>query len=371
MTKKFVYKIYDPSGTFIRTLPVRLPVQPSVDDELVLNAPKLTRMINGGVGELEVNLDTKFDDFDEGNSIDNGNILKLYLVNEQNPKGKILFNGVIQSYRPYLTSTIQGIKIIALSRVTELQQDFYSSGGNRIFQKSSIKASDLFKDIIDNFRTVYTNTDINYTGSSVEDSGVNITYDFDYDKHIDAIDAALDVAPSGWWWRIDPDGTAIFKSKPSTSTHRIIAGQGAYLDQVELDKSMEAIINNLYLKWSGGTQQYQDATSQSNYGVRSKFIDKSSEITDTGTRDEFGNSFISDNKDIKYRVAGPVVVNNSFEDIEDILPGDTVNILGFKVGSSPFVTNIQVVKTVYDGTTVQLTLEDDFLNFANQIKNMQ
>lgn len=367
MSKKFVYKIYNSSGTFIRALPVRLPVQPTVDDELVLNTPKLIRKINGGGSELVVNLDTKFDDFDEGISIDHGNILKLYLIDDNNPTGKILFNGVIESYRPYLTSKTQGVKIIALSRATELQQDFYTSSGNRIFQKAAIKASDLFKNIIDNFRTVYTNTNINYTGSSVEDSGVNITYDFDYDKHIEAIDAALDIAPSGWWWRIEPDGTATFKSKPSSSTHRIIAGKDANLNRVELDKTMEPIINNLFLKWSDATAQFQDATSQTAYGVRSVFIDKSSKITNTATRDEFGDSYIADNKDIKYRVKTPIIINDSFEYIEDIFPGDTINVLGFAVGGNPFIANMQVIKTVYNGTTIELIIGQDSLNFPTQI----
>jgi len=366
--KQFLYKIYEPDGTFIRTLPIKIPVSPTTSDELVLNTPTITRSINGGGGELIINLDTKFDDFDEGVSIKNGNLLKLYVVSDDQPKGKILFNGIIQSYRPYLRSSSEGVNIIVLSKVTELQQDFYRSAGSRTFTKSSIKASDLFKDIIDEFQSVYTNSDIAYTVGSVEDSGVVITYSFDNDTSFEAIEASRNVAPAGWWWRIEPDGTATFKSKPASATYTLVSGVYSDIAEVELDKSMEDIKNNLLLKWSGGTTQFQDATSRTNYGTRSILIDKSAEITTTGTRDYWGNAYISENKDYKNRVYSPIIINNSFEYIEDILPGDTIKVLGFKKGQSPFVDNMQIVKTVYNGTIMKLTLSKDNLNFAEQIR---
>ena len=369
--KKYLYKILSQNGTFLKSFKVGLPRDENINAELVLNKVNVVSEMNGGQGRLMLNTNLPFDDFGEGVAIENNFKIELYLVdNDANSKGKLLFSGVILSYQPYLTPTKQGVNIEAVSDITELNQEFYDNGaGAFVFTKSAIKASDLFKNVIDRFRTVYTNSNINYSGSSVEDSLVNTKYDFDYDYYREAIETSRDIAPSGWWWSIDQDGLATLKSKPATATHRFILGKN--INIVRLKKTMQSVYNRLYLEWeNAGTPEveaFNDATSQSAYGIRAKFLSDLN-ITDTATRDERGDSFIAENKDVKNEV-NKFIVNNEYEFIENIKPGDTCSVFGTKKGQNPFSTNMQILKTIYNGTTVELILEKDSLNFAKAINN--
>jgi len=363
MNNKFIYKIYTNSGTYIKSLSIRLPVQPSVTDTLVLNTPRIISEINGGQGEMRIDLDDSFDDFDEGNSIALNNIIKLYEVdNDTNSKGKLLFTGIIQAPEPFLNGNKEGVTIIAISRIAELSKAHYKSSGNITFTKSGLTASELFEDILDHFNTVYTSTDINYTGGSVDATAIDINYDFDYIYWREAIDIALASAPDGYYYYIDPDGTAYFKDKPSTSTHTFITKR--HIENLILNKSMEPIVNQLFLTWASGTTTFSDATSIAKYGLCEKHISDTN-INDTNTRDERGNSYISKHKDPLYRVK-TLIINNSY-DISSLKPGDTIKILGLKKGSSPLIDNLQIVRVEYNGTTASLILEDDFLNFAKTI----
>lgn len=365
MSKEFIYKIYDNTGTFIKNIPIGVPVFPSSDDVLVLSSPKITSEINGGQGELRIDLNARFDDFDEGVSIKLNNIIKLYQIDDLNPKGVLLYAGIIQNYEPFLKLDSEGVTIIATSIVSSLSKAFYKSGGVINFSKTTLKASELFEEIIDHFRTIYTNSDIDYSVASVDATAVDIAYDFEAKTWREAIDISLELSETGYWYFINCDGTAYFKEKPATATHKFTVGK--HIDALTLNKSMEPINNQLHLTWSGGTSIFTDATSVTNYDLSEEEITDTN-ITTAAARDERGNSYIADNKNPLYRVK-TLTINDSFPSLEAIRPGDTCSIFSLKKGGSPIIDNIQIVKVSYDGQVANLVLEKDFLNFAKQINN--
>ncbi|KKK95961.1 hypothetical protein LCGC14_2667580 [marine sediment metagenome] len=115
--RRLTYKVYQEDGTFIETL----------DD--VVSDLTIKRQINGGDSEFVFELDRKMDDFDESNSVEFNNRVKVYLKDSYNAGGtKLVANGYIVSYRPFLQGKKEGVEVTCLSAVSKLSNDFYRLG---------------------------------------------------------------------------------------------------------------------------------------------------------------------------------------------------------------------------------------------------
>lgn len=363
MSKKFIYKIYQNDGTYIGTLPVRLPLIPDRSQILPLNIPRITSAINKGQGQLTINTNQRFDDFDEGNLIDHNNILKMYVwddVNHQTPV--LIYTGIILTYNPFIDEGREGVTIECVGRSSELNTDFYTSGGNYEFNKN-LKASAIFQDIVDNFRLIYSDTDINYTGGSVEDSVTVLDKDFSKIKWRSAIDEVLELAPTGWWWSIESGGVANFKSKPGSATH--IFNLKKHCDSVRVNKSMENVINKVIVGSSapGSPHTANNVASQSAYGIRSKYV-TDTKIKDNVTAQQRADSEVANNKDIKRRTTIRININY---DLESIKVGDTCKILNFDNSGSLLASNMQIVRIDYNGFFSNLVLEENFQSLEKNL----
>lgn len=76
------------------------------------------------------------------------------------------------------------------------------------------------------------------------------------------------------------------------------------------------MVNKYILTWSSGTITAQDATSQSNYGIR-EYRESNTSILDVGSANSYGAAYISENKDLKRNIK--IVVNSEYN-IETIRP---------------------------------------------------
>ncbi len=361
--KKFLYEIFENDGTFIGILPVRLPVKPNRSQVLPLNLPQIVNEINSGQGQLNIQTNQKFDSFDEGGLIAHNNIVKMYTWDDVNHLTPILmYTGIMLTYVPWIEGGKEGVIIQCVGRSSELSADYYTSGGNFSFNKN-LKASDIFEDIIDNFRLSYPDSDINYTGPSVEDSVTVLDIDFAQKKHKKAIEKIMENSPPGFWWSIESDGTANYKSKPSSATHTFNLKK--HLGRTEVNKSMENVINKVIVESSapGSPHTADDAPSQSAYGIRSIYITDTS-LKTNATAQARADAELDNNKDIKRRTSLRV---NSLYDIETIKVGDTCQVINYDNSGSLLDTNMQIVKVKYDGFFAVLTLEQNFLSLEKQL----
>lgn len=365
--KKFIYKFYQNDGTYISTLPVRLPVVPDRSQVLPMGTPRIVNEINSGSGQITIDTNQAFDDFDSS-IIACNNVIKLYVFDDVNHTTPILmYTGIISKVIPFYSEGKEGVKINCLGRSSELNTDYYTSGGSYEFNKAG-KASAIFQDIITNFRNVYTNTDINYTGGSVEDSLVTLDIDFSKKKWKGAIDDILKLAPTGWWWSIEADGTANFKSKPSTATHTFNIQREVQEIQTPID--MEVVINKVILESSAPATPHtvSDTTSITANGTRTAYITDTN-IKDNASAEARVNAELANKKDRKYTAT---VTINSLYDIESIKVGDTCKFVNYKTtGGLSLGTNMQIVRVEYDGMTAKLTLEDtEFFSLSKQITKL-
>lgn len=354
INKKFSIKIYDSDGSsFIKTL----------NPEIVRNVPSFRSQMNGGFGECRIDLGLDFDDFGEGTDIAFMNIVKIYEIDVDYPLGRLIYTGFISQYLPYVEGKKQGVVVILLGMVSLLKFAYYKNGSSYTVAHSGVDPSAIMKAIIDHFNTVYPGSLLGYdSGATTVDSvGVNVSYTFEEDKWLDALQNAFGTAGAGWWWSIDKQGQLYLKQKPSTATHTFTIGKD--LEKMNITKSSESVVNSVLVKYGMATATNSDATSISDFGTREEIL-SDDRIQDSTTADQKAAQEVDDNKTEKIKASLTI---NLLYDIESIKVGDTCKIRNLAKGSTLFNDNMQIVSVSYSFDKVVLELEEINLAFGRQL----
>jgi len=354
---QYLYKIYDSTGATILGL---------LDPKAISSEVRFSHSINAGQGELTIKLKADFDDFGEGVTITHGNIVRVYQIDDTNPKGRLIYAGHISRYTPYIGENEEGLEITLLGLGTLLQHAFYKDVA--AFQKTHTAAdvAVVFKAVVDHFNTIYAGALVGYDGSSIDTTANPLTYTFDKLTHRESLRKAFDFAPADWYWRIDADGKVYLKAKPVAPTHAFTIGLD--VRQARVVKSAESVVNG-YLLTAGTTpveNYYEDATSKTAYGTR-ELPEEDLRITDTATADARGNALVTERKDPKNST---ILTIGAPYDLASIRPGDTCKIRNIKKGSLLFTGNMQIVRVDYTPDEVRLTLAEEPENFHNAIKSI-
>lgn len=344
MNKKFVAKIYQNDGvTFIRSLK---PTE-------IKNVPVFTSQINGGFGQCLLDLNLPFDDYGEGSDIDFMNIIKIYVTDENNTLGRLIYTGFISAYKPYIDGGKQGLKVTLLGLVSLLAFAYYKNGASFTVAHSNEDPSTIMKAIIDNFNSVYPNNLIGYdsTATTVDTVGTNVTYSFETNKWLDALKNSFGTVGAGWWWSIDKQGQLYLKQKPASATHTFTIGKD--IDTIEVDKSSEGITNQVRVKYGVNTYDYNESTSISRFGTRENVVEDS-QIQDATTAQQKAEQQVNDNKVEKIKAR--ITINLNY-DLESIKVGDTCQIVNLSTAQTTFNNNMQIVSVAYNFDKVTIELE--------------
>lgn len=352
MRKRFIAKIYSLAGAYIKTL----------DPDQIMNEVSFSMKTGGGQGQCTLDLNLPIDDFQEGTTIKDMNIVKIYESDDTfSPAPRLIYTGFISQYAPFFSGASEGVRLTLLGLVSMLSLAYYQSGGSYTVGHSAVDPSAILSAIITHFNTVYTGSWIGTSGGHVSTVGTNVTYTFEKLKWYDALKKVIEFADADWWWYIGADGEVYFQDKPTTETHKFTIGKT--VEEGEILKNNEKIVNKYVLSW--GTvptiSTYQDATSQTSYGVREK-LETDAKITTSGTADQQGAKVIADNKDRK--VEARIRVNSRYN-IESIKPGHTCTILNTKKGSGVLPQNMLITAVTYSPDGVTLTLENQIPSLAD------
>lgn len=242
--------------------------------------------------------------------------------------------------------------------ITALSQDVYfrTYYSSLTTQKTftSEDPSNIFKDIIDNYRSQ--GGLLNYSTGTIDLTGISTTYTFALASILEGIQVCSKLSPYTWYWYVDL-GTNILYFKNASTTADFTLTKGIDIADLDLVATTENVKNKLF--FSGGDTgsglnlftTYSDTTSIINNGIR---LDRQSDnrVTLQGTADTIGSAFIATNKDEQYQTI--VVITDQTRDISLFKPG---KIIGFR-GFGTFVDSllIQIVRIDYTPDNVTLTL---------------
>lgn len=219
-------------------------------------------------------------------------------------------------------------------------------------------ASNIMKDLIDNFNIEYGSNILSYDSLTIPDSVWNISLDFS--KYTSYLNAMKEVAEtSGLFMFIDNLWIIYLKERSNFDTHKLKTWK--QINTLSVTEDWTDLVNKLILKYATWTKTYQDAPSQAQYTVREKYIDKSSELSNVATADIYWASYLSQYKDKIKKIS--IQVNNEYNFFE-IKPWDLMTIRNINYD----IAELQVVKVRYWLETCDIELEV-FYSFAKEIFN--
>lgn len=152
-----------------------------------------------------------------------------------------------------------------------------------------------------------------------------------------------------WEWKLD-----LFT--PSTRTNHIVHF-GEEVNSITVKNSIEEVVNNFYLARSGAQSTYSDSSSQSTYGRKDKY-EMNTNLNSATTMNQYGNSYIAQNKNPKQTIQ---IVLNDLYPYEDIKPWDTITILNTDLTT---LKNLVITKIQYrtDQCSITIDYEDTLWN---------
>lgn len=360
LQKHFACQIFDQDGTTFRK---------NIPAGLLKSPPTFNARINGGLGECVLDLNLPFDDFSEGLEIDFLYIAKIYAVDENNPRGRLIYTGWFSTYDPYLEEE-EGVRVTCLGLVSLLAESYYGTSPAYSVTHTTQDPEAIAKAIIDNYNVAYGGSLIGYSGTTSA-VGATVTKTLTDRTWFEALNDAKDLADGGWWWMLRESGF-YFQDKPSTPTHTFTVNKD--IQRFAGRKTCERVKNEIIVERNGGTRTtYTDATSQGRFGTgspatgrRTKII-RDSTITTSGTADQRGEKELADLKDEKVRAR--LVINNKY-DLESIKPGQTCQIANFLKASTFFGSNnLHITSVDYTADLVTIELAEEKTGLGRELED--
>jgi hypothetical protein len=203
---------------------------------------------------------------------------------------------------------------------------------------------------------------ITYNGSSIDATGLSISYDFNTNTVYEGIQAMLSVSPNGFYFYVDLGSNTLYFKQAST-TADIVLTKGKHLNQIKIVASIEYIVNEVYFTGGiipsgpgAGTNRYtldQDSTSITEYGIA---LDRRQDnrVTDKTTAHAIGSSEVAAKKDEQYMTS--VTVVDKTIDTTLFKPGLIIGFNGFGTLVDTILAQIVHIDYASEQVTLQLGL---------------
>ena len=340
MLKRFQIKNYSKSNVLKQT----------ISPALIMNDLSFTQTINWWQGELSIKLKLLFSD----STFIEWDLIKVSEFDDNNKLGRQIYYWFVSKVQRIQDTSQQYIELTCLGSFALLNNIIFNNSG--FLPSYTADPATIIKAIIDYFNTKYTWSLLSYSGGNIDNYGSSVKISFDYTNCFDAISNVQKLTPT-YYFFIDANWQVRYKLKPTSSSYTLTNQKD--VESITVEEDFENVVNKYYLEWSWlAMNTYQDATSQTTYGVKEKY-EKKTDISDAGTQNTAWNLFITQNKDPKKMVS--ISVNNKY-DIETLQPWKSIKVVNFDYS----INNLQILQTTYDIDKVSLTLEK-LVTFSQQV----
>jgi len=271
-------------------------------------------------------------------------IIKVYFKND------LIFTGSVLDINKLYWTSVENLTLVLV---------WYSSLLTNFLKTETYSdiASNIIKDIVDDFNIEYWTAILNYDASSIPDTTGTLDFVFTNKNYLDCL---REVAETSWLkFFIDNDWKVYFREQSSYINHKLTLKKD--VQELKIIEEWRNIKNSLILKYTGWTKTYDDVTSQTTYWKKEIYIDKSSELANLTTADAFGASYLLENSEYKKKIT--IEVNKEY-DYFSIKPWDTITLRNTNYS----INNLQIVKIAYSYEKATIELERSY-SFANEIFN--
>jgi len=295
-----------------------------------------SKSINSGVGQVQITVPRKFDDYNSDGAIAPNNKIEIYVADGDAPSGTLIYSGYIAEINTAAAAE-EGVRLKVFGYFSKLALDIVKDGtqiGVKYRQASYADISDIFEDLIDKYKTANASTPIDYTGSSISSGGKQVSIDFSTSTYTDAFSELRRLADSDYYYYLDATNTFNFSQFSSTADHLFVFERD--ISSIKISQSLVDMRNGIIF-WNGLQEEdpdfiakYQEnATSISSYG-RQIEIRRDGRFKDEASVDEWNTRYLNANSEPITQVQLRLIDNNlsdSRVDLEALQPGQTCKIL--------------------------------------------
>lgn len=332
----------------------------------------ITREINGS---MTCNLTTNetLDTFRDGKTDIANNIIIRVSTSNTAAIGLDYYSGYLPQRSLILTGQEERIMVRSFGHISRLYQAIWRDGTTTThnYTASGADPTTIIKDIIDDWRALYSNAKINYNAASTENVGTTVKTKFEAMTFGRALEEAAELAHTTnrkWYWRVLGDNVFTFKRASTGPDHSLLMGRD--ISELRLEEDLVNAANEAFVYFNNSTiRRYSDSDNIDINGYISEFIRKTN-VTDTNTADEIGNAILENKLPALLKIG--ITVNDDYVNgIETIDPGDTVEILNLPdIVADLLTSNMLVTKTVYRKDEVDLELSIKHPRLDSRIENI-
>jgi len=316
--KQFWHKVYDPDGTYNTTWAKE-----------VYNTPQFVWNVNGGMGEMVIDLKRPASGYGENDDVKMGNRIETWVQDGDQEIGRRVWQGVLNRYEPtVLSDGTEGTRVRAVSKLIEMQNRIVRDGAdNTTVAKNSKDPSTMLTEIIDS-----ASADSTLQKGDIELTGETVSYEFNANTFVEAFNIITKLAPQYWYWRLMPDNTVDFKvANYDEVQHQFYVGK--HVNNVRMTKSIENLVNRIYFMGGGDPnlfKTYERTSSQNEFGLREQFIkdervtvDATAETISTRLLDELDHPI----SEIEFEILDNNIDPVNGYDIESLKVGQIIQIM--------------------------------------------
>lgn len=321
--KHYIYRIFS-SNVYVATW-----------TKEVLSDPKFKLSINGGPGELTIELGRPFDDFGEDVDVKLNNKVEVWCIDKDSLNGTLIYTGYISGYRPQVRGVVEKVEVTIFPYSSEFQRIILrDSSGNTTVTYNSYDPAAMLKDVIDKYRAL--GGSIRYSAASIQDTNTTVSYTFNTNTVKEALDKIIELCPEGWYWRVDPDGIIYLQPKNILSDHTFTLGLD--IENLETFRRIEDVTNTVFFTGAGNPalfRKYQNSGSRDSYGAyEKKIVDQ--RVSVVATAETMSSREINTKKDPEIRSRFTIIDNNGPRErgynLESIKAGQTLKVKNLKTG---------------------------------------
>ncbi|MDO4873750.1 MAG: hypothetical protein Q4A35_00945 [Candidatus Gracilibacteria bacterium] len=337
--KNYEYKLYDRNGQF-----------KAVITAFVTSAPMFTSQINGGQGEMTIDLNANSLE-GSGEIFVRSDIVKVFVFSSRYKSGKLLYSGFIRNIsRSYQNKNLAiSLSVVGLASLL---------ANKKIGVVELVGTTrEVLNKIVNRYRDEYSDKNISLGEIAKNSAKINLKTDKNA-TYMSVIQKIAEIA--GGFFIIDVHGKLNFYTQLQT----IFLGIDAEISNFSMTERLEDIRNVIELEWEGGTVVKQNTESISKFG---KIIEKKYErgIKDEITAQTYAENFLK-KRAHPFPVISMTVRDTENVDIENIKPGICVKIQNLAMALNS--NNSRIAKISYNSHSIQVelsssdSLSQEFLN---------
>lgn len=269
---------------------------------------------------------------------------------QYNVNGVVLFDGHITKCK--MDARANKYTVSALSNGADFDQIVIDDNGTTTITKGDTAPEDM----VGESSSIYVALGGRISSFTFDVTGIMATYDFIFMTMLEVVQRALSLAPSDWYWYVDPGQLGFFfKQKSATANHTFIIG--SHHSELSIEKDMERIKNVVYFTGGdtgGGVnlfKKYTRPASLASYGRRAIKLNDG-RVTDDTTADIIAEAYLDQYDSPNYQTTITIIAGRY--DISSIRLGQTVGFAGN--GNYLDALKLQIVRKTRTSKAVTLDL---------------